>query len=149
MVLSEIISNLLIGNSNDAQNESENFDLIINCTENIPFYTKNEKIKLIRIEIKDLFEENDSMYNYFEFTSDLINEYLINNKKILVHCQQGMSRSVTIVAAYFIKYQNMNVSNVIKFLKSKRRESFFGNKKIIFETALNRYSLKYYVIHLI
>ncbi|KIJ55259.1 hypothetical protein M422DRAFT_87091, partial [Sphaerobolus stellatus SS14] len=40
--------------------------------------------------------------------------------KVLVHCWQGISRSASVVAAYFIKNQHMSAEAAIAFVKSKR-----------------------------
>ncbi|KAK3894515.1 hypothetical protein Pcinc_001768 [Petrolisthes cinctipes] len=39
---------------------------------------------------------------------------------VLVHCNAGVSRSTTIIAAFLIKHHNMNPSEAITFIKEKR-----------------------------
>lgn len=45
--------------------------------------------------------------NYFSEISDLINKYLIDGKKILVHCMAGISRSPTIIIVYLMTHHQM------------------------------------------
>jgi protein-tyrosine phosphatase len=40
--------------------------------------------------------------------------------KILVHCEQGVSRSASVVIAYLIKYMNMNFLEAYNFVKRGR-----------------------------
>mgnify|MGYP002078611109 CR=1 FL=1 len=39
---------------------------------------------------------------------------------VYVHCYAGVSRSVTIVVAYIMKYWGWNVENSISFVQAKR-----------------------------
>ena len=52
----------------------------------------------------------------------LINEAVENGKVAYVHCKNGHGRSPTLVAAYFIRYQNMGVNEAISLIKEKRPE---------------------------
>jgi hypothetical protein len=48
--------------------------------------------------------------NYFDETNKFIDTALeLPNSKVMIHCQKGVSRSVTILLAYFVyKYNNKN-----------------------------------------
>ncbi len=43
------------------------------------------------------------MYEYLNETVDFIYNNLMNNKSVLVYCENGNQKSPTIVAAYLIK----------------------------------------------
>ena len=49
-----------------------------------------------------------------------IHENVTNDRKVLVHCSAGKSRSVSIVAVYLMKYKGMNVNEALDFIKNKR-----------------------------
>ncbi len=52
--------------------------------------------------------------------ADYINEVLLSNQKIYVHCREGISRAPYMLVAYLIKYQGYNYENAIKkILKSR------------------------------
>src|SRR5690606_26563295 len=49
-----------------------------------------------------------------------INSSLDSGLKVLVHCQMGISRSVTMVAAYLIEYEHMTLPDAIKLVMKRR-----------------------------
>lgn len=53
-----------------------------------------------------------------------------NDKKIYVHCKSGHGRSPTLVIAYLIKHEDMDVEEAIKFIKSKRPEIHLYDSQI-------------------
>lgn len=71
------------------------------------------------IPVKD--KESPS-YDQLSIGSSIINEAVINKNTIYVHCKYGHGRSPTMVAAYFIRYLNMNVFEAIQFVSQQRPE---------------------------
>lgn len=141
----EIIPGLYIGNAITAKFALNEYDLIINCTKNIPESLpltqemkgprKLDKLgKVIRIPIDDLPEDSDILLSYLPNITKEIHQILINKGKVLVHCSMGVSRSCTVIAAYLIRYYDFTYDNVITFIKSKRKEAFF--QEIRFEKVL-------------
>jgi protein-tyrosine phosphatase len=67
---------------------------------------------------------NTDLSKNFETAIEFINQELdeVENKekKVLIHCQAGRSRSATILAAYIIKTFGMDVKNTLELLTSKR-----------------------------
>ncbi len=55
-----------------------------------------------------------------EFISQDLDEDENKEKKVLIHCQAGRSRSATILAAYIIKTFGMDVKRTLDLLTSKR-----------------------------
>ena len=76
------------------------------------------------IKIKDGFNpidnETDNLQNTLNECADFINTQLLNNKKTIVHCAAGMSRSPTMILAYLIKYKSMKLNKAIKLMDNKR-----------------------------
>jgi protein-tyrosine phosphatase len=70
--------------------------------------------------VNALDNENTNLSKIFDKTNDFINETFFCDKKILIHCQAGRSRSTTILAAYLIKLTGNNVKNIISSIKCKR-----------------------------
>lgn len=71
----------------------------------------------------------DSSYvdisKYFYNAIQHIRASVNNNKKVFIHCHMGISRSVTVLAAYYLKFgipnnKNPTVSQVLLYIKEKR-----------------------------
>ena len=93
-----------------------NINCIINCTKHIPNNFNN--ITYLRVPIDDGYNQDINIY--FDETFNFIETSIKNNQNILVHCHAGISRSATILIAYFMKKNNWNLQQALKFVKSKR-----------------------------
>lgn len=133
MSKSIIINNTYIGNYTTALYESNSFDFVINCTTEILKFKKDENF--FRVPVVDIDSYNELMLKYLSKAVDLINKN--SNKRVLVHCQQGSSRSATVVCAYLVKYHNMTVKDAINFIKIKRPSTFHT---VVFKKALEEFS---------
>ncbi len=60
----------------------------------------------------------------------IVNECIKNNNVVYVHCKNGHGRSPTMVAAYFIRFENNTVHEEINFIKTKRCEVHFEKRQI-------------------
>ncbi len=120
----EIIPNLYVGNSIAAKDYCKNFDIIINATPSVPFYSKISKN--IRISVKDDRTQHSNLKLAIETEKLLpyLHTYLKHNKKVLVHCRAGMQRSASIVAAYLIRYKKYSINDAKEIIKSKRNIAF-------------------------
>jgi len=67
-----------------------------------------------------LDKPSEDIKRFFDEASIYIHEILSSNKKILVHCFAGKSRSTTIMIAYFIKYCKMTTEEALDVIKKKR-----------------------------
>ena len=76
------------------------------CINNIPKQSHElklyKKLGIQHFQINAEDSENIDLKKWFEKTNIIIEHYVAHGKKILVHCTAGISRSVTIVMAYFI-----------------------------------------------
>ena len=123
----KIINNLYVGNYKSCQNDvinSENFEVIINSTQSLPFYKK--KKKNYRLNVKDNISYNSNMIILKKAIEllPLIHQY-IGTKKILIHCRAGQQRSATLATMYLMKYHNMSAEKAKTFVKEKRPNAFF------------------------
>jgi hypothetical protein len=118
-----IIPYLYIGGKN-AMNKDIKFDTIINCTPNVPFpnYCKN----CIRISVNNSKKDCNKFFDIIIKTDVLqqIHNSIENKKTVLIHCMEGMHRSCSLAACYFMKYHNMNIKESMTFVKSKRHVAF-------------------------
>ena len=121
---SQIIPNIYIGNIYSSLYNSEDFDVIVNCSKNLPFPKENEKIK-IRVPIDDKYVfKCDEFLNYLDVI-DNIKEHYKDNKKILIHCQFGIQRSSTLTTIFLMKQLGISKEKAIELVKSQRNISFF------------------------
>ena len=112
-VIDNIIDNIYLGNF---QSHSSFQGSIINLSDYD--YKINDKYNLLRINISDSKEANENIAQYFTKCIEFIEKNMDDN--ILIHCNEGVSRSVSIVLAILIKKYNYDLKNAIEFVKSKR-----------------------------
>jgi protein-tyrosine phosphatase len=136
MSKSNIINEIYIGNYTTALYESNEFDFVINCTTElqIPKFKKDDNF--FRVPVVDIDIDNDLMLKYLPEVTEIIHKNI--DKRILVHCQQGSSRSATVVCAYLIRYRNFSLKLAIDYIKSKRPSTFHT---IVFKKALEEFSI--------
>ena len=133
--LDQIIDNLYVGNIKSAEVFGNSFDLVVNCTTDIPrpSYCK----KFIRISVYDTPTESDKMYMEIYRTNVFKEIYntLKNNGKVLIHCFAGIQRSCAVTACYLIWIYGMTPTDVIQFIRSNRPIAFFGD--VNFQKTIN------------
>lgn len=126
-IITEIIPNRLYltgykGASNVKQVLDLKIDIIVSATDFIAF-KYNKPIQFSNIKFVHFYAEDSPGFDieqHFEPFCKLMNDN--PNKKILVHCLIGASRSATLVMAYLLKTQNENTefSVILKNLQEKR-----------------------------
>jgi protein-tyrosine phosphatase len=122
--MDEIVPFLFVGSAK-ALDENERFDLIVNCTHDIPLPKKHKNS--IRIPIDDDIGDCDKLLTLLQTTQVLENIHanLTKKKNVLVHCFAGLQRSPTIIVCYLIQYHGMNTTDAIQWIKRKRPFAFF------------------------
>lgn len=85
----------------------------------------NENVRLPNVEYNFLFMmdclNQDFLGNgILKKAINYIEESINNNQNILVHCEQGVSRSVALVAGYIMKSFKWNVEKSIMFIQKAR-----------------------------
>lgn len=100
-----IIPNLWLGNIDSARDlefhRRENINVIINCSNDIPFFV-NSGVRKYRIPVDDNLQP-DQIKNMGKMLPQVIGivEYHIRRgDRILVHCYAGMQRSAIVVYGY-------------------------------------------------
>jgi len=138
----QITNNIYLGNYNDSLNNDfiNNFNLVINCSTNLPFNNNiNNDIKKIRIFINDdlSYKSNIDLYNYLNNITDIIHNYSKKKEKIFIYCYAGKQRSPSVIAAYLIRYYNFTIYEAINYIKQKNNNTF--KPKINFYNTLNKF----------
>jgi protein-tyrosine phosphatase len=125
--IDEIIPNLFLGDLHGALDNKNNFDLIINMSQHK--YSTNAMIYDINIDD----DPSVNIRPYLEQIIPLIEEALKDNKKVLVHCLMGKSRSASVILAYLIKNNKMTFEEAYKFINTKRKFPIEPNIGFIYQ----------------
>lgn len=90
----KITDKLFIGSKLDAEINNTDFDIIVSMEE-LPNYPSEEFI----------IDDGEHEYALFKDAVDFVLQLLAEDKSILIHCQEGISRSVSVcTAAYSVYY---------------------------------------------
>ena len=142
-VLTQIIPNLFIGDNIIANNTGlllqNNITALVNCTElDNPTNFIGEMYKM---NIIDVEEYNSQFYNQLDNVIKFIHVNLSQNKKVMIYCEWGVSRSSSILCAYlmYIKHFNGNLIANCKYIMDMRQFAFHSGTKFRFAESLNRY----------
>ena len=76
------------------------------------------QFKFLNIPVR---EYDRPSINQLNKGADFINKVVKKNKKIYIHCREGISRAPTFLVAYFIKYENCDLKKALKKIFSKRK----------------------------
>lgn len=117
--MSKIIDYLYLGSYDDIKNKfynEINAKLILNVTKECKYDSGD--IKQIKLEYAD--NPNANILEGIETTLELIHQHISKSENVFVHCYMGKSRSVTIILAYLITYQNFTLKEAYDHVKSLR-----------------------------
>ena len=95
-----------------------NINCILNCAAECPNYHLPEDINELHLNIRD--DKDFYLFPFFEEANIFINKARFSGKIILIHCKFGISRSVSFIIAYLIKYYGFNVKNALNYIKRRR-----------------------------
>ena len=124
-VFHHIIDNLYLGDLVAASKEWEfmkSISVVVDVSNS--GYSELPGKDYIHLDIEDSRKTDIAVH--FDRVSDLILHARQEKKNVLVHCQQGVSRSVTLVLAYLVKHGSENglsLRGAVSYLKSKRAQS--------------------------
>ena len=130
--INEIIPNLFLGDLEGALANKDNFDIIINLSA----FKYDARPLQYFIKIEDTPKEE--IVEYVHACNKIIEDGLLNNKKILVHCLMGLSRSPSIIVAYLMKKNSWSFDEAVKFVNSKRTHPI--NINFGFTHKLNKFN---------
>jgi len=75
-------------------------------------------IKQINMRLRD--NNKDSFLGQIDHVAQSIEAELKANKKVLVHCQAGLSRSPAVIAGFLLLKRGLSVSDALDVIKSVR-----------------------------
>ena len=133
--LSQITDNIFAGGYFVAKDVTfllnNNFTHVISCSRGSSMESPNDELiksqnfeKSPSIKYLPIFLRDDpgaDIINCFFQAIDFIeSDYKKNNKKIFMHCIEGISRAPAIIAGYLMWKENLKTENAIDLVKSKR-----------------------------
>jgi atypical dual specificity phosphatase len=141
--IDEVISGIYIGDFASACNYTElkknNITHIVTAILGVGEMNPNE-FKYHIVDIADRSYEDIS--KHFNACSEFINDAIIKGGKVLIHCQCGVSRSSTLIAAYLIKKRNFSATGAIETIKKSRNfiqpNTGFMQQLISYENSLSK-----------
>lgn len=124
--VTEIAPRLFLGDKRVAQDKAylkdHGLTHIVNVTTEIRnYFEKEPPFKYLQCPVMD--SELADLGKYFVATGRFIHEAITTGGSVLVHCKQGVSRSTSVVIAYLMKYQAMNLSQAYQHVKRKREQA--------------------------
>jgi len=120
--INEVCEGLYIGDFSSACNVDELKKIGITHIVTVIAGVKKIRPDLFEYHTIDICDRPYSSINtYFDESVDFIANGIMCGGKVLVHCQKGISRSSTIVAAYLIKKKDMQVDDAISLIKNARQ----------------------------
>lgn len=131
----EIMEGLYLG-SYLASEEADKFDVIINCTKTLKFYSKTKQNYRVPVNDDYTISSAVDLYKYGSQIINTIHVALLEDKKVLVHCRAGMQRSAAIVAMFLIKFHDMSPENALNYIKKKRNVAFEPFARFLYSLQL-------------
>ncbi|CDH60414.1 dual specificity protein phosphatase 12 [Lichtheimia corymbifera JMRC:FSU:9682] len=115
----EIIPRLFLGSSSaGASLENLQQSQITHVVSLGNFEAIHDSITYKIINVLDVEEEN--LIQYFNETFEFIDEARAAKQRVLVHCEAGVSRSTTIVAAYMMRKGKLDVQKTLDMIRDRR-----------------------------
>jgi predicted protein tyrosine phosphatase len=118
----QIVDHLYLGGKRNVCNMVElisfKIELIINVANEVEnkFY---EFFDYVKFPWNDFPEFN--ILEHLDSIVDRVYQAISDGQNVLVHCRMGLSRSVSVVIAYLMKYENKSYDDAYDFVKSKNK----------------------------
>lgn len=117
--MSEIISNLYLSSLYECNKLYNISNLVVNAAIEVHHPSKNNLIVVNLNWNDDLYQDINNNGNLF-YIIKIIDIFLSDNKKVIVNCYAGVSRSSTIVIAFLIAKKKFSLKDAINFVRMKR-----------------------------
>lgn len=108
------------------------FDVVINVAKEVPnmkhLVPTTKPISYHHIE----WSHNSKISTDLDYLTGLIHKASTKSKKVLVHCQCGVSRSASLVVAYIMRYHNLGLNDAYTYVKGIAKD-ISPNMSLIFQ----------------
>ena len=131
--MSEINEQIWVGSYGDSCNEAflseRRITHILSCADEFPL-PLSSRITCYKVPIIDDIADEKTKERFLEgaakideWLSHYENENEKDERRIIVHCFAGMSRSVSVVITYFMVYKGWSFQIALNHLKLRRRQT--------------------------
>ncbi len=134
-----VVDRLAIGGFVHASEEDLPFDAILSMETHAPAVLR-DMVQSGRVDYQwrsiidgVCDEEHDEIVRRFDDAADQLHAWLHDGKRVLVHCFAGVSRSVTAVIWYLIRYEGCSWDEALELIRAGRP---VANPNIRFEIPL-------------
>jgi atypical dual specificity phosphatase len=121
--MSEITEQIYVGSYGDAASEQYLSDRgithVITCADEFPSSLLRPGYKIQIVD--DVADEKTK--KYFLEAASVLDRWVREGNKIMVHCFAGMSRSVSVVITYFMMYKGWSFDLAHNHLKQRRYQT--------------------------
>jgi len=124
---SDVLDGLLfLGNARCAKRLGHEFDLVVNCTKDVPEPASGRRL-FVRIPIDDDPTDAVQLFRILRDADvlDVIDETVGRGGRCLVHCVAGAQRSAAVVAGYLVARRGFGVDEAVAHVRSRRPAAFF------------------------
>jgi len=135
-VINNIFDNVYLGNYESHFGFDGN---IINLSDYDYDYDLKNQYKILRIKIAD--DGNEPISSYFDKCYEFIMNASKDGKNVLIHCNEGVSRSVSIIIAMIMQFKKITLKNAIEYLKSSRNHPTFPKRGFFKQLIKYEYTL--------
>ncbi|KAJ4001832.1 phosphatases II [Lentinula boryana] len=118
------LGNIIAARSTRSLTERRITHILSVCAELIPAEHPASGIRHMRIPVEDV--DFADLLIHLPSAVAFIEDALRNDGVVLVHCVEGLSRSATVVAAYFMHTQRVNATQALQMVR-ERREQIWPN----------------------
>ena len=121
--VTEVLPNLWLGNYKVAMNrkfiDKFNIKYIINITTDSPNMFSH--VQYLHVPIKDKHTCGKNMNKFYDDTTNYILQGLKQGCGVLVHCKRGHHRSASVVAAFLMRFLNIEYLAAVTYINKLRR----------------------------
>jgi protein-tyrosine phosphatase len=93
--------------------------ILVAISDAAPLYPENFTYMVLPIDDINTCED-DRMTTYFDQAHNFIQDTLDKRESILIHCVYGVSRSATLMCAYYIRKYKIDPQTALSIIKTKR-----------------------------
>jgi protein-tyrosine phosphatase len=115
----------------------DSLELIVSVTKSP--VSKRGGISHIYLKIDDDERENEKFLDSIDTIVSLMYRVLSRGKRVIVHCNAGVSRSCSVIAAYLMKYEGYGLRSAIDRIRTVRPKAFSYGIYVVFDEALRKF----------